>query len=127
MEVKKDEKVKDTNSSGKPVTKMPKARKSALPISKQSQEVVAKNMGLPPSNLTVKLPDFEAPIKLNSSMLEELSNLGRSGKSKPLGGQRTRASMGGSLNLSFLRFYFFSFPEVIYTFPFFSSFYENGF
>lgn len=98
MEVKKDEKVKDTNSSGKPVTKMPKARKSALPISKQSQEVVAKNMGLPPSNLTVKLPDFEAPIKLNSSMLEELSNLGRSGKSKPLGGQRTRASMGGSLN-----------------------------
>lgn len=98
MDCKKDEKIKDSNSSGKPATKMPKARKSALPISKQSQEVVAKNMGLPPSNLTVKLPDFDSPIKLNSSMLEELSNLGRS-KSKPLGGtQKTRASMGGSLN-----------------------------
>ncbi|XP_063422205.1 histone-lysine N-methyltransferase EHMT2-like isoform X2 [Mytilus trossulus] len=94
----KEENAKDTSVSVKPITKMPKARKSALPISKQSQDIVAKNIGLPPSNLTVKLPDFDSPIKLNSSMLEELSNLGRSNKSKSLGGQRTRASMGGSLN-----------------------------
>lgn len=61
----------DSSSSKQTGPKMPKARKSAMP----SKPLSLKSQS---SNVTVKLPDFENPIKLDTKTLEKISMLGKS-------------------------------------------------